>query len=203
MMRYILKSIYHFYLTARDFVVCSIFLGDYKKSWRFWGVPILSKYKNSEINIGVNFVACSLAKYNAIGVNQRVILKTTKTGSKIIIGDNVGISGCTISSSLCVSIGSNVFVGSGVLITDSDAHSIHPDLRQDRKFVVSKSITIEDNVFIGARSIVLKGVTIGEGSVIGAGSVVVKSIPRMSIAAGNPAKVVGKILNLEVYRDIF
>ena len=49
---------------------------------------------------------------------------------------------------------------------------------------------IEDNVFVGSRSIILKGVTIGKDSVIGAGSVVVRSIPPGVIAAGNPAKVI-------------
>jgi acetyltransferase-like isoleucine patch superfamily enzyme len=38
------------------------------------------------------------------------------------------------------------------------------------------SVTIEDDVWIGARPILLRGVTVGRGSSIGAGSVVTKSI---------------------------
>ena len=49
---------------------------------------------------------------------------------------------------------------------------------------------IEDNVFIGARSIIMKGVHIGNGSVVGAGSVVTKDVPANVIVAGNPAKIV-------------
>jgi acetyltransferase-like isoleucine patch superfamily enzyme len=49
-------------------------------------------------------------------------------------------------------------------------------------------------VFIGTGCIILKGVTIGRGSVIGAHSVVSQSIPAMSIASGNPAKVVKQIV---------
>ena len=40
-------------------------------------------------------------------------------------------------------------------------------------------------------AIILKGVTIGEGAVVGAGSVVTHDVPPWTIAAGNPAKVVG------------
>jgi len=42
----------------------------------------------------------------------------------------------------------------------------------------------------GDGAIVCKGVTIGENSVIGAGSIVTGDIPKNSIAAGNPARVV-------------
>ena len=51
-------------------------------------------------------------------------------------------------------------------------------------------VIIEDDVWCGANVTILKGVTIGRGSVIAAGAVVTKDIPRYSIAAGVPAKVI-------------
>jgi acetyltransferase-like isoleucine patch superfamily enzyme len=57
-------------------------------------------------------------------------------------------------------------------------------------------VIIEDDVFIGARSVICKGVTIGARSIIAAGSVVVKDIPADCIAGGNPCKVI-KYLNSE------
>lgn len=51
---------------------------------------------------------------------------------------------------------------------------------------------IEDDVWLGYGTIVLTGVTIGQGSVVAAGSVVTRDIPPYSIAAGVPAKVIGK-----------
>jgi acetyltransferase-like isoleucine patch superfamily enzyme len=51
---------------------------------------------------------------------------------------------------------------------------------------------VEDDVWVGFGSIILTGVTIGRGCVIAAGSVVSKDIPPYAIAAGVPAKVVGK-----------
>jgi acetyltransferase-like isoleucine patch superfamily enzyme len=58
---------------------------------------------------------------------------------------------------------------------------------------VPRPIVIEDEVWIGARSIITKGVTIGKGAIIGAGSVVVKDVPPFTLAAGNPAKNIKKI----------
>ena len=55
---------------------------------------------------------------------------------------------------------------------------------------VSHAVIIDDDVFIGARSVVLKGVRIGARSVIGAGSVVTESIPADAVAVGVPARVV-------------
>ena len=52
---------------------------------------------------------------------------------------------------------------------------------------------VKSKVFIGADAIILPGVRINEFSVIGAGSVVIKDVPRYSIFAGNPAKLIKEI----------
>jgi len=176
----------------RDFIFCWYRLGYWDSSWRFLHMPIIQKHQSAKIIIGKKFTACSNPRKNSIGVFQKVIIKALSPNSIIKFGTNLGVSGATISGEN-ITIGNNVLIGSGVLITDSDAHPIHPKLRNDHRFIKTKRIIIEDDVFIGARSIILKGVTIGEGSVIGAGSVVSKDIPKMSIAAGNPAKVIKAI----------
>jgi len=58
--------------------------------------------------------------------------------------------------------------------------------------VVTKQITIDDDVWIGANCVITAGVTIGKHAVIGAGSVVTKDIPQFSVAVGNPARVIKK-----------
>lgn len=54
-------------------------------------------------------------------------------------------------------------------------------------------IKIEDNVFLGAKSIITKPVTIGHNSIVAAGSVVTKDIPPCEIWGGVPAKFIKKI----------
>jgi acetyltransferase-like isoleucine patch superfamily enzyme len=177
----------------RDVIFCILKLGRYNNTWRFHSLPIIQMHHNSKIEIGGKFVACSNPKYNTIGVFQRVMLKTTSAAAVIKIGNNVGVSGATISSSISIQIGNNVLIGSGALITDNDAHALNPELRNNPEFIIHKPIVIEDNCFIGARAIILKGVNIGTCSVVGAGSVVTKNVEPYSIVAGNPAKKIGDV----------
>ena len=53
-----------------------------------------------------------------------------------------------------------------------------------------ETITIGNDVWIGANTCILAGITIGNGAIIGAGGVVTKDIPPFAIAVGNPAKVI-------------
>ncbi len=100
-----------------------------------------------------------------------------------------------------VTIGNNVFMGVNVSLLTA-LHQLH---YLDRNLFFDKEkgywtdneygapITIEDNCWIASNVVVCPGVTIGEGSVIGAGSVVVKDIPKNSLAAGNPCRVIREI----------
>ncbi len=55
---------------------------------------------------------------------------------------------------------------------------------------------IGSRCFIGAGSIILPGITIGDECVIGSGSVVTKDIPARSLAAGNPAKIIRREIEI-------
>ena len=87
-----------------------------------------------------------------------------------------------------ISIGNNVSIAYGVLIQDSDYHTMYDEDGQAKPHTLP--ITIEDNVWIGANAIILKGVTVGKGSVVAAGSVVTKDVPEYSLVGGNPAKII-------------
>ena len=47
--------------------------------------------------------------------------------------------------------------------------------------------------WLGANAILLPVVTLGINSVINSGSTVMKDVPDYSIAAGSPAKIIGKM----------
>ena len=82
-----------------------------------------------------------------------------------------------------ITIGNRVCIGEDVrLLTGS--HS----LTSPTFDLITKPITIKDNVWVATGAIVLPGVTIGEGSIVGAGSVVTKSLPANCIAVGSPAR---------------
>jgi acetyltransferase-like isoleucine patch superfamily enzyme len=133
---------------------------------------------------------------NTLEARGPVVLKTLNRRARIRIGTDSGLTSATISAAQSIDIGDRVLIGAGVLITDSDHHVVRPPTGQVRRHLglpearPSDGVRIEDDVFVGARSIVLKGVTIGRGSVIGAGSVVTTDIPPMVIAAGNPCRVI-------------
>lgn len=103
------------------------------------------------------------------------------------IGEDVNLINTTIdwSHGFLVSIGNKVTL-TGVKILAHDGSTQIP-------FGVSKigKVSIGDEVFVGHGTIILPNVRIGNRVVVGAGSVVTKDIPDNSIAAGNPAKVIG------------
>lgn len=142
--------------------------------------------------IGDNLDVRSGFCYNPISRNIRTAFCLEK-GARVVIGNNVGISGSCIRAHQSITIGNNVKIGGDSLIVDSDGHALDAEIRRterDREEKLCAPVVIEDDVLIGARCIIMKGVTIGHNSIIGAGSIVTKSIPANSVAAGNPCKVI-------------
>lgn len=96
--------------------------------------------------------------------------------------------GCTILDEAEVFIGRDVRIAPNVGIY-TVGHQEETGPRREG-YEYARTITIEDNVWIGGHSCILPGVTIGENSIIGAGSVVRNSIPKNVVAAGNPCRVI-------------
>ena len=57
--------------------------------------------------------------------------------------------------------------------------------------LITKTITVEDNAFVGVRAMIMPGITIGKNAIIGAQSVVTKNVKPNQIVAGNPAREIG------------
>lgn len=168
---------------------------------RFCGFPHIVFYPNSSLEIGNNVIVVSGGFRNALSRNSYSSIKLYDN-AVLKMGNDVRISDIAISSRSSITIGNYVTIGADVILNDSNDHSInHLDRRVEianckqqvlEGKISSSPIVIEDDVFIGARSIIGKGVTIGAKSVVAAGSVVVKSIPAGEIWGGNPAKFIKK-----------
>lgn len=72
-------------------------------------------------------------------------------------------------------------------------------LTHDRTRGLYRDTRIGQNCFIGARSVILPGVQIGDNCVIGAGSIVTKDVPSRCIAAGNPATILRRDIEVGAY----
>jgi len=122
--------------------------------------------------------------------------KFRKQGAKV--GENCFIQINKLASEpYLVEIGNNVAIASGVRFLTHDGASFifrdqFPALRYFGKIV------IEDNCFIGARSIILPNVRIGKGSIVGMSAVVIRDVKPGSVVFGNPAIQVSTI---EKYRE--
>lgn len=109
-------------------------------------------------------------------------------GSNSSIGPYAQIIGSGWGGSL--TIGDNVMMGPEVVILLSEHNHDRTDIPMNQQGVRITKIVIEDDVWIGMRTMILRGVTIGKGSIIGAGAVVTKDVPPYAIVGGIPAKVI-------------
>lgn len=111
-------------------------------------------------------------------------------GMDIQIGNNVQFgSYCDITTS--THFGNNILLAGSVSIVGRKDHMF--DIPQktiwEGKRGNNELTIIEDDVWVGTRSVIMSGVTIGRGSIVAAGSVVTKDVPACMIVGGNPAKV--------------
>ncbi|UCC34042.1 MAG: transferase [Candidatus Bathyarchaeota archaeon] len=106
-------------------------------------------------------------------------------------------SNCFISEYTIIN--ENAWIGPGVNMTNvlhppCPAFKKHAPIRGERCL---NGPVINKCAVIGAGATILPGVVIGESAIVGAGSVVNSDIPERCVVAGNPAKVVKKIGDLD------
>ena len=127
------------------------------------------------------------------------------------IGDNVSIGSHTIIEHH-VKIGDNVRLHSNVFVPEFTVleegcwlgpNVVVTNARYPRSRKVKEQLrgaTIKRGAKIGANATLLPGVTIGENALVGAGAVVVGDVPAGAVVAGNPAKVIKRIDEIEEYK---
>lgn len=109
---------------------------------------------------------------------------------EVSFGNNVFINEGFHISSRNLTFGSNIMIGPHLVI-ECDDHvfdEVGVTMFENRGKRKIGSVTIEDDVWMGANVTVLKGAVVGEGSVIGAHSVVTKDIPPYTICVGAPCR---------------
>jgi acetyltransferase-like isoleucine patch superfamily enzyme len=92
-----------------------------------------------------------------------------------------------------LSIGERVGIGPGVRIITSK-HELPADPQQPIMdgALSFAPVVLEDGCDIGINASILPGVRVGRGAQVGAGAVVTKDLPAGAIAAGVPARVIGR-----------
>lgn len=164
------------------------------KRWRVWGMPIIQRYRGSQILLSDGLLLRSWHVCNPLAPNHPVVLATRSTEAIIQVRQNVGMTGATLVATESIDIGPGVQIGANAVIVDTDFHPVDASLRRlSGPTGKHAPVLIEGDVFIGMNCLILKGVRIGSGSVIGAGSVVTREIPPGVIAAGNPARAIEHI----------
>ena len=140
------------------------------------------------IDFGKQITLGRYCRFDVLGTHESKILSF---GDNVVVGDNVRIS-CIEK----IRIGNNVLIGSRVLIIDN-AHGKYDGQDADTPYtppnlrtLQSEPIEVGDNVWIGEGAVIQKGVRIGSGCVIAANTVVTKDVPKNSIVAGLPGRII-------------
>lgn len=127
-------------------------------------------------------------------VDNLRLLKWKKEGLKIgrntSIQRDVHIDG---SFPWLVEIGNNVTLAPEVLILTHDGST-----KKILDYSKVGMVTIDDNVFVGAKTTILPNTHIGENTIVGANSVVSGKFPKDVVIAGNPAKI---IMSLNEFKE--
>lgn len=141
---------------------------------------------------GGNFVR----KSRLLACGDRVKIAPTaffKFPEHIEIGSDTFINHlCSVwaSEDASIRIGSNVLFGPGVTVISSNHTFVAGPLIRMQKGEHA-SVTIGNDVWLGAHVVVTPGVTVGDGCVVGAGAVVTHDLPANGICVGVPARVMG------------
>jgi len=142
-------------------------------------------------------ISCKIRSFIWRKILKQNIGKNVKIQSDVLVGkfDDIKIGNYVAINEKCrlrnVDIGNYVLIAPEVYILHSghvfESKELPIYSQGETKY---RKTIIEDDVWIGARSVILPGKIIGKGSIVAAGSVVTKDVLPYSIVGGNPAKLI-------------
>ena len=169
----------------------------------YGGGSFIHSSKGGSIIIGSGVTLRNNTRSNYVGVDKPCSIVAVGAG-RIRIGDNVGISGCSICAYDAIDIAEMSTIGANVRIIDTDFHAIDGSIRREdvklgRDSTVhakTGAVQLGTNCFVAMNCTILRGVAIGADSVIGAGSIVTRSVPERQLWAGSPARFCANLGNI-------
>ena len=112
------------------------------------------------------------------------------TGAKVVLGDRSQLGHNSRIDNDTV-IGCDVMMGPDAIIMSNSHEFSRLDIPMIAQGAAERRpVVIEDDVWIGTRSIIMRGVRVGRGSIIGSGSVVTRDVMPYSIVGGVPARLI-------------
>ena len=113
-------------------------------------------------------------------------------GGKVTIGKNCSVHSFDVLYGFTggLIIGDNVRIGVHALFIAANHNFDDLERGPNNQGFTSHGISVGNGAWIGAGAKILDGVKIGQNAVVGAGSVVVRDVPKDSVCAGVPCRVI-------------
>ena len=154
-----------YYVHESSYLDDNVIVGNNTKIWHFCHIQ-------SGAMIGEN---CSLGQNVNIANNVHI-------GSEVKIQNNVSVYEG-------VEIEDGVFLGPSCVFTND----LTPRARYPKGHENYKKTLIKEGASIGANATIVCGHTVGQYAMVAAGAVVTKDVPDYALAAGVPARVIGRV----------
>lgn len=155
-----------------NIIKSKILFAKFKKRWR-------SINKNNS-TYPVRIIDLSKIKIGDFTYGPIDVRSWNNKNERLVIGKC-----CSIASEVVFILGGNHFYKN--ISNFSFVHFVDKVIRPS---LTNGPIIIDDDVWIGTKTIVLSGIKIGKGAIIAAGSVVTKDVPPYAIVGGNPAQLI-------------
>ncbi len=190
----------------------------------FWRIVYFEPlFKSQCVRVGSGF----RMEYAGNGTAQIYGHLKVYIGDNVTMFDNTGMCGLKVNESPELRIGDNSYVGPNVrilvgdrvsigkhclvtsrMITDNPGHSTKNVMARLQPGGGSpdpadiRPVSIGDFCFLPLDTYVYPGVTVGDGVVARVGTHITKSVPPFCMVAGNPGRIVRKLLIPEELREI-